>query len=238
MGPTERAIPSTLDKMRETGADPRAGRSVPIESVYEANTITRDQYRAILDEWKQDAAIRERRQVAYDGDAESYALRERMVKAGFPRRYVDCSIDTTHVKALGDGMWLYVTGQDVDAVTRKASAMAKGWVRSHAFGTMAFERATTAISAFMGDDARDSMVRLSTVGLLVLSGLGSENASGWAVSKLGELLDTRFGNELPTIVTTRHRPDELAGHLCERGGEGNASGIMELLRRQCVLVAV
>jgi hypothetical protein len=236
MGPTERSLRSTLDLIRDGGYDPRGGTPVPIEEIHAANFISKDQYLAILKEIEQDRRSFARRMAEEEMGAESEMLAGRLRRSGFPRRFVDAAIDRTRNAELAQGRWLYVQGGDVEAVTRKATSIAKGWLAEQQFGTVAFVRSTTMVSGLVGEGAADLMTRLCWTGLLVLSGLGAESASPWASSKVGEVLDVRYGAELPVVVTSRHRPDDLARHLGDRADAEGVRGIMDLLRRQSTLV--
>lgn len=238
MGPTERGLRSVLDLVRAGGYDPKGGRPVPIEELYAANTVTYAQFQAILRETEDERRNFARARDAGEIGAESDALAERLRAAGFPPRFTDSAIDKTRIAELASGRWVCVQGLDVEVVTRRAAAVAKGWLSTNPFGSVRFVRSTTMASSVIGDGARDFMSQMTGAGLLVLSGLGSESASAWVTSKLWELLDVRYGNAAPMVVTTRHRPDELARHLGERADDETVRGIIDLLRRQSVMLHV
>lgn len=232
MGPTERSLKSIIDLMHEHDANPKDGRPIPIEAIYDANTITEQQYRQILLEMQEERKAYARGKVASEMGSASDVLAERLVRSGVPQRFSRCVIDRTQSRAISDGRWVYVCGQDVDAVTSKACGLMKAWLSDNTFGTALFERSTTMMSKIRESET-DAVTRFSTVGLLVLSGLGAENVTEWTASKLNEVLDRRYGVPLPTIVTTRHQPSELA----QRYG-AVADDIVGLLMRQAVLVQV
>lgn len=239
MGPVESSLRSILDLIRDGGYKPMAGNPVPIEKIWEANTITDDQYLRILQEMKSEQHAWRNQQKMDEQGMESDMLAHRMTRAGVPQRYVNCPIDETQLSSLAQGRWIYVCGSDVDAVTRKACGLMKGWLRANQFGVALFERSTSFSSAFSGNfNGDDIMSKCTTAGLLLLSGLGSENATGYVCSKLWELLDRRFGGILPMIITTRHPPNELAAHLGDRGDTETAMGIVEMIRSQAVMVQV
>lgn len=236
MGPVERGLPSVFSLMRERGTPVADGHEIPYELVVRANTISERTYRAILSEWDNERRA-ERNRAAIDGMAdEAAALDDRMSRSGVPRRFVGCSVDSTRNAALSRGAWVYVHGQDVGTVTTRACSILKGWLKAHPMDTARFERSTTILAALGSNGGDEMMARCSSAGLLLLSGLGAESASAWSMARLNDLLERRYGAELPMIVTTRHRPDALAAHLGSRGDTGNARGIVELLRSQSVLV--
>lgn len=60
------------------------------------------------------------------------------------------------------------------------------------------------------DDEPDPLRPLFTAPLLILDDLGREKATDWVLERLYVLIDTRYGNHLPTVVTTNYSPAELA----------------------------
>ncbi len=237
MGPTERSIPTILDKMHEGDYSPKLGKPIPMEKVYEANTITYDQYRAILQEWEEERRNYARAKVANDMGAESDMLADRMRKAGVPNAYATCSVDLTHVQSLNGGRWLYIHGQNVEPVMQRACASMKGWISKNTFGTARFERVTSLLSEFrdIGTET-DAMARYAGYGLLVIAGLGVEPATDWALAKLWELFDRRASGLQPTIIATRHGPQSLAEHLGGRGNDAATRDVMDVIRRMSVLI--
>ena len=230
MGPTERSLKSIIDLIHEHDANPKEGRPVPIEALYEANVISEAQYRQILKEMEEERRAFARGRVAEEMSSPSDVLAERLTRSGAPQRFARCAVDRTQDRALSEGRWLYVCGSDVERVTSKACGFMKAWLTDNNFGTARFERSTTMLSRIRESDL-DAVSQFSTVGLLVISGLGAENISEWTASKINEVLDRRFGVPLPTIVTTRYQPNELA----QRYG-AVADDIVGLLMRQSILV--
>lgn len=60
------------------------------------------------------------------------------------------------------------------------------------------------------EDEPDPLRPLRTAPLLILDDLGREKATDWVLERLYVLLDDRYGNHRPTIVTTNYALDELA----------------------------
>ena len=71
---------------------------------------------------------------------------------------------------------------------------------------------------------------LKTVELLVLDDLGAEKSSEWTKSVLFEIIDYRYNELLPILVTTNCPPKELK----EKIGDRN----FDRLREMCTLVSV
>jgi DNA replication protein DnaC len=63
--------------------------------------------------------------------------------------------------------------------------------------------------------------RVKAVGLLILDDLGVENPSPWALEKLFQLLNYRYNQKLPTIVTTNASLDALDGRIRSRLMDNN-----------------
>lgn len=60
------------------------------------------------------------------------------------------------------------------------------------------------------DDEPDPLRPLLTAPLLILDDLGREKATDWVLERLYVLIDTRYGDHRPTVVTTNYSLDELA----------------------------
>ena len=66
----------------------------------------------------------------------------------------------------------------------------------------------------------EAFEQICNVPLLVLDDLGVENPSGWAKEKLFQLLNYRYVNKLPTVITTNTTLDELDPRISSRMMEG------------------
>ena len=64
--------------------------------------------------------------------------------------------------------------------------------------------------------------------LLILDDLGAEKPTGWTAERLYELINYRYMEELPIIVTTNCKPDDLKARLGER--------IFDRLRATCAYI--
>ena len=226
--------------MREGNYNPRAGRPVPIELIYQSNTITEEEYKAEVDRQRRVAQALRNGEAIDDMEAEAEALNQRAVRAGVPKRYLQYAVDLRRIEDLNAGSGIYICGVQGSRKTTLACSMLRGWLKDNPFGVARFIRSTTLMDDFKetystrGSEA-DVMRQHASVGLLLIDDLGKEVASNWAVSKLWELIDRRYGEMLPTIVTTQHRPDELAEHLCEGDTEA-ALAIVSRFRETYLLM--
>ena len=80
------------------------------------------------------------------------------------------------------------------------------------------------------DDAsyhqRLELVRRS--GLLILDDLGAEHAKDWAGEKIDRIVDWRYVNRLPLVVTTNAKSDDLAPRVASRLSDHNCSVVVQI----------
>lgn len=65
------------------------------------------------------------------------------------------------------------------------------------------------------------MAMMKTVPLLVIDDLGVEQSTPWARERLDIIMNRRYEEELPTLVTTNEEPTSLAPRIVSRLSEGN-----------------
>ena len=65
-------------------------------------------------------------------------------------------------------------------------------------------------------NSRAIIGEFETAPLLILDDLGAEKPTGWSAERLYELINYRYMEALPIIVTTNCTPDELKARLDER----------------------
>jgi DNA replication protein DnaC len=73
-------------------------------------------------------------------------------------------------------------------------------------------------ASFEGTDDRFSQRfdEIRQVPLLILDDFGTQNTTPWSQEKLFQLLDSRYLNELPTVITTNLRLEEIEGRIRSR----------------------
>jgi DNA replication protein DnaC len=73
-------------------------------------------------------------------------------------------------------------------------------------------------ASFEGTNERFSerFEEIRQVPLLILDDFGTQNATPWAQEKLFQLLDFRYVNESPTVITTNIRLEEIEGRIRSR----------------------
>lgn len=63
---------------------------------------------------------------------------------------------------------------------------------------------------------RDVLEKYKNARMLVIDDLGTEQSGKWFQERFFHILDFRFGEMLPTIITTSLTPQELLGHVGEK----------------------
>jgi len=73
-------------------------------------------------------------------------------------------------------------------------------------------------ASFEGTDERFSQRfdEIRQVPLLILDDFGTQNTTPWAQEKLFQLLDYRYLNDIPTVITTNLRLEEIEGRIRSR----------------------
>lgn len=80
------------------------------------------------------------------------------------------------------------------------------------------------------NDKRDSDVEETAkkTGLLILDDLGKEKYSDWASQILFDIIDTRYKNQRPVLITSNYSPEELSKRVDE--------AIMSRLIEMCTMI--
>lgn len=71
--------------------------------------------------------------------------------------------------------------------------------------------------------------RWRSVPLLVLDDLGAERSTEWAAEKLYQLIDHRYRDRLPTVITTNAKADQMDGRIVDRIRDVDNGQVVELV---------
>ena len=150
---------------------------------------------------------------------EEEARREKVLaRAGIPRRYWAAEADRPEFAeyiasfAGNGGAGLYIHGGVGAGKTHAASAMAR-------------------LFAEGGTEA--AVARYAKCDVLVLDDLGKEDATEWSVGTVFSVLDARYEDMRPTIVTSNYAPGALADRLARRGERVTAEAIASRISQTC-----
>lgn len=64
--------------------------------------------------------------------------------------------------------------------------------------------------------------------MLVLDDLGTEQAKDWAGEKLDRIVDWRYSNRLPLVVTTNAKSEDLATRVASRLADKSCSAVIQI----------
>lgn len=76
------------------------------------------------------------------------------------------------------------------------------------------------------------------VDLLIIDDLGKEKPSEWGLEKLFTIVNSRYENNLPVIITTNYNQNSLAERLSLNGEIETAKSIVSRLYEMCYLVKI
>lgn len=168
------------------------------------------------------------------GETMADAIRRKCRDAGIGEAYLDSKADCGKmVEAVMAGRTLWISGAIGSGKTTIASAVSRELVakdKSVRFETMVGILRKMRESFGKGLDALDGMFGCD---VLVLDDLGKESPTDLALYVLFELVDYRYSNSRPFIITTNYDGGELAGRLAVNGEESTAEAIVSRLMHNC-----
>ncbi len=181
---------------------------------------------------------------------EEAARREKALsRAGIPRRYWAAVADRPEFAeyiasfAGNGGAGLYIHGGADAPVyvepgagkTHAASAMAR--LFAEAGYDVAFTTAKGMLervkATFDEGGTEAAVARYAKCDVLVLDDLGKEDATEWSVGTVFSVLDARYEDMRPTIVTSNYAPGALADRLARRGERVTAEAIASRISQTC-----
>lgn len=180
-------------------------------------------------------ADRARRDAA-EAEERERAERERQLSrrrsAGVPRRYIDASDGRAPklADAMEGGRWLYLCGKVGTGKTTLLCATANELLgRGRRVRVMPFRDVLTACERAFRDGS-DPIGEIAAEPFLMLDDVGKEQPTGFVLSRLFSLVDTRWANEMPTAVTTQYEPSRLQERLSQNGDADTAQAIVSRLQ--------
>lgn len=182
-----------------------------------------------------------RRRAALAAKEEAARREKALSRAGIPRRYWAAEADRPEFAeyiasfAGNGGAGLYIHGGVGAGKTHAASAMAR--LFAEAGYDVAFTTAKGMLervkATFDEGGTEAAVARYAKCDVLVLDDLGKEDATEWSVGTVFSVLDARYEDMRPTIVTSNYSPGALADRLARRGERVTAEAIASRISQTC-----
>lgn len=165
-------------------------------------------------------------------------------KAGIRPRFMGAEPDATHLAHVEAGHNLYLVGDTDAGKTHAACALLKAYVDAHtaeALGALHCDRTARIINVpdllsewkatyNHGDEDEDDVTRrYGDADLLVLDDMGKGAPTAWALERLFQIVNRRYDNLRPTVVTTQNNAPDLGRRLAETGDRETARAIVRRL---------
>lgn len=161
---------------------------------------------------------------------------ERLTAAGIRRRFIGAQHERSSeiVAACKKRRNVYICAKVGSGKTTLACAAAIEMIDSGHFKSVCIATTTevlNTIKATFGKYSTDDPLRkYKRASVLILDDMGKESPSDWVVEQLFDLINERYEDLLPTVVTTQFEPEELVKRLGKSGSEENAVAIVSRLR--------
>ena len=139
---------------------------------------------------------------------------------------------------------LFICGDLGTGKTHLAAAMANEIIENgrpvkYATFTQMTQEIRAAFYSESKETEAETVRKYKTAALLFLDDLGKEKATEWSLAKLFELIDSRYSNGLPTVITSNYTLDQLADRLTPPGSDKTtAEAIIDRLWEDCQQVQI
>lgn len=194
---------------------------------------------------------RERRQLEADADERQKLLEVKMRRyetAGIPKLflqnrqgceqlYADVRSKATEIlEEVKKGRGAYIVGNVGTHKTLVAATAARYCIDDGL--SVVFTRAGKVLDSVQETygtkrSAEEVMAKYANAKVLVLDDLGKERPTAWALPKLFDLINERYEQMRPTIVTTQYSRGDLIRRLASEGDDETAIAIVSRLAEMC-----
>ena len=122
----------------------------------------------------------------------------------------------------------YIVIQENGGTTYLRDIVNDDWFKNHE--PLIFVSVSEMLERYRENPYSNFFYKYKECSLLILDDLGAEKVSECSTAKIFELIDYRYNEELPTIITTNCVPEELKEHVGAR--------TYDRIRSMCVLTPV
>lgn len=152
-----------------------------------------------------------------------------MAAAGVPELYRDVEPDADLADRISEtGRGLFFTGSSGTFKTVKAASVSRAFLDSGR--SVRYMKSVDLVSRFRdamgGEESEASILRdVRMCDLLVIDDLGKEQDTEWAVSTLFRVVDARYADKRPVLITSNFTRGELMAAFAARGDRLTAKAI-------------
>ena len=191
-------------------------------------------------------AERERAERAQRAEREKNGA-DKVAAAGVARKFANAR---TSIPEIGDflfefdrhgGNGLYISGIVGSGKTHAVSALARALVyEGHSVVLTNTLAMLDSIQATYGRDGNQSggVGRFTGCDLLILDDMGKESGNGWVLTTMFQVINTRYEDMRPIVVTSQYTLPALAKRLGRAGEKESAEAIASRLYEMCGIVAL
>lgn len=164
-------------------------------------------------------------------------------KAGIKPRFIDAKSDMAKdvFGLVKQGIGAYIVGNVGTGKTYLASAVARLAIDDGMSTrvTDTLDILASLKATFGTDESEDDVLsRLSRCKLLVIDDLGKETPTDWVLSQVFRIVNDRYEQMRPVIVTTQFSRPEMIERLAKNGDEETAVAIVSRLFEMCELISL
>ena len=172
---------------------------------------------------------------------------DKVSAAGVTRKFANAR---TSIPEIGDfllgfdrhgGSGLYISGIVGSGKTHAASALARALVyEGHSVVLTNTLAMLDSIRATYGRDGSQTggVGRFAGCDLLILDDMGKENGSGWALTTMFQVINSRYEDMRPIVITSQYTLPALAKRMGRAGERESAEAIASRLNEMCGIVTL